>query len=533
MSQNADTQQQSDSTNAEEVSAQSAFTEKASRRDWIAVAGMVLGAFVAILDIQIINSSLADIQGSLSASLSEGSWISTSYMIAEIVVIPLSAWLATVFSMRRYLLWSTAAFILTSSLCGMAWSLESMILFRALQGVAVAPLIPLSFTLIRTRLPESQQPIGMALFSFSAVLAPSIGPTIGGWLTENFSWHLIFYLNFLPGLLMMALLAHGLDSEPMRLDRLRNADWPGIASLSVGLATLEFVLEEGNRNNWFESHEITLFAFIATISLTSFVYLQLTRKDPLLNLRILGEKQFLLGTLANCAMGLALYGSVFLLPMYLASIQNYSPMEIGEVMLWVGVPQLFLIPLLPVAMKYFETRWLCIFGLMMFAISALMNSYMSYDFAGDQFRLSLIIRAIGQPFVMVPLSVLATAKLDLKDIPSASSVYNTTRNLSGAVGIAMLSTIIDRRSTFHQVRIGETLSLYDQKTQIYLDKLQSILPQLTPQQDLALIMKQIARDAGIMAFSDSFIVIAGSLVIGVLAVIAIGSNSTQSVQATS
>ncbi len=523
MSQNADLKQEQEQR----------LPEKASRRDWIAVIGMVLGAFIAILDIQIVNSSLAKIQGSLSASLSEGSWISTSYMIAEIVIIPLSAWLASIFSMRRYLLWSTAGFMVTSALCGMAWSLESMILFRALQGIAVAPLIPLSFTLVRTRLPDSQQPIGMALFAFSAVFAPSVGPTIGGWLTENFSWHLIFYINFLPGLLMLALLGYGLDAGPIRLDRLKNADWPGIASLSLGLATLEFVLEEGNRNNWFQSHEITLFAAIAALSLSSFVYIQLTRPDPLLNLRILGRRQFLLGTLANCSMGLAMYGTVFLLPMYLAQIQNYNALQIGTVMLWGGLPQLLFIPLLPKMMKYVETRWLCLFGLTMFAASALMNSFMSADYSGDQFRLSLLIRAIGQPFVMVPLSVLATAKLPLKDIPSASSLYNTSRNLSGAIGIAMLSTLIDRRSTFHQVRIGETLSLHDPVTQNYLERLGELFPQLSPQQDIALIARQVAQDAGIMAFSDSFIVIALSLALGLLAIVAIGRNSSQPVTATS
>lgn len=497
--------------------------DKASRRDWVAVIAMVLGAFIAILDIQIINSSLAEIQGSLSASLSEGSWISTSYMIAEIVIIPLSAWLASVFSLRRYLLWSTLGFILTSMMCGMAWSLESMIMFRALQGIAVAPLIPLSFSLIKTRLPESQQPLGMALFSFSAVFAPSVGPTIGGWLTENFSWHLIFYINVLPGLLMIFLLAYSLDKEEMRLERLRNADWAGIISLSLGLATLEFVLEEGNRNNWFQSHEITCFAVVAAVSLSAFVYFQLTRPDPLLNLRILKEKQFLMGTLTNCAMGLALYGSVFLLPMYLSGVQNYNALQIGQVMLWLGLPQLLLIPLLPVLMKRVDVRWLCAFGLTLFAVSALMNTFMSIDYSGNQFRLSLLVRAIGQPFVMIPLSVLTTSKLPLRDIPSASSLFNTSRNLSGAIGIAILSTVIDRRSTFHELRIAETLSLHNPVSRNYLDQLSSALPQLTDQQEISLIMQQLTRDAGIMAFNDAFMVIALALGLGLLALMATGS----------
>ncbi|MGY0217350.1 DHA2 family efflux MFS transporter permease subunit [Endozoicomonadaceae bacterium StTr2] len=500
---------------------------KASQRDWIAVFGMVLGAFIAILDIQIINSSLADIQGSLSATVSEGSWISTSYMIAEIVMIPLSAWLASVFGLRRYLLWSVSGFVVASALCGLAWSLNSMILFRVLQGVAVAPLIPLAFSLIRTRLPASQQPAGMALFSFASVFAPSVGPTLGGWLTEHFSWHLIFYINFLPGLMVFSMLRYALDSEPMRLERLKNADWPGIISLSIGLATLEYVLEDGNRNNWFESHEIVLMAFISSIALSMFVYYQLTRRDPLLNLRILGQRQFLLGTLANSSMGLAMYGSVFLLPMYLSQIQGYDSLSIGEVMLWGGIPQLLLIPLLPALMTRLDKRWLCLFGLMMFAGSALMNSFMTMDYSGDQFRLSLVIRAIGQPFIMIPLSVLTTSRLEMKDIPSASSVFNTSRNLAGAMGIALLSTMIDRRTTFHEARIAEGLSPYSQTTLDYISRLQELFPDLTHQQDLALIMQQVAREGGIMAFSDAFLIIAVFLVLGVIAVLGMGAEAPQ------
>ena len=492
--------------------------EKASRKDWIAVFGMVLGGFIAILDIQIVNSSLADIQGSLSATVAEGSWITTSYMIAEIIIIPLSAWLASVFSLRRYLLWSVSGFIVMSALCGTAQSLNSMILFRALQGIAVAPLIPLSFSFIRTRLPEKQQPVGMALFSFSATFAPAIGPTIGGWLTQQFSWHLIFYINFLPGILILMLLANGLESGPMHMDRLKNADWSGIISLSISLATLEYVLEEGNRHNWLESSEITTISVITAVSLAAFVYIQLSKRDPLLNLRILGQRQFLLGTLANCAMGLAMYGSVFLLPVFMSEVHGYNSLQIGEVMLWGGAPQLLLIPLLPKIMERFDTRLLPIFGLGLFAISALMNTHMSNDYAGEQLRLSLIIRSIGQPFIMIPLSVLTTSRLSMKDISSASSLFNTTRNLSGAVGISILSTLLVRRTTFHEIRIGETVDVAGQMMQQYLTTISDAMPALTHQQQLALVVKKVMHQSLVMSFNDAFFVIACSVILGACAV---------------
>ncbi|MTI13577.1 DHA2 family efflux MFS transporter permease subunit [Sansalvadorimonas verongulae] len=498
--------------------------QTASRKDWITVIGMVLGAFVAVLDIQIVNSSLADIQGSLAATVSEGSWITTAYMIAEIVIIPLSGWLASVFSLRRYLLWSVVAFMVMSGLCGTATSLGSMIFYRALQGLAVAPLIPLTFSQIRLRLPTDKQPVGMAMFSFSAVFAPSIGPTIGGWLTENFSWHLIFYINLVPGLLILALLSYGLEKGPSHFERLKTADWSGIISLSLGLSTLEYVLEEGNRQNWFESHSILTIAIVSTLSLITFVYVQLTKANPLLNLRILGDRQFLFGNLANCAMGLALFGSVFLIPVYLSQLQGYNALQIGQVMLWGGVPQLLLIPFMPKLMKHFNLRWLAMTGFLAMAISALMNVYMSADYAGEQLRLSLIIRAIGQPFMMVPLSVLTTSRLKMEDIGSASGLFNTSRNLSGAIGIAILSTMIDRRTTFHQVRISETLSTFGQTTQYYMDHLQDTLPSLSMQQDMALVMKQVTQNAGIMAFGDCFTIVTGALFFGIAAVLCMRSH---------
>ena len=502
--------------------------QKASRRDWIAIYAMMLGAFMAILDIQIINSSLANIQGSLSATISEGSWISTSYMIAEIVMIPLSGWLVTVFSLRRYLLWSVAGFIIFSGLCGLAWDLNSMIVFRALQGIAVAPLIPLSFTLVRSRLSEAEQPKGMALFSFTIVFAPAIGPSIGGWLTENYSWHLIFYLNVIPGLLMMYLLSYSLDRESMQLDKLKNADWLGILTLSLGLASLEFVLEEGNRNNWFQSHEITTMAIVTGLMLPVFVYLQLTHQNPLLNLRILKDRQFTLGVLANSAVGLAMFGSVFLLPVYLGQVQGYNALQIGEVMLWAGLPQLLVIPLLPLLMKHIDKRWLCLFGMALFTLSAWMNSNMSIDYAGDQFKLSLLVRAIGQPFIMVPLSVITMAKIGMKDIPSASSLYNTSRNLSGAIGIAIVSTMIDKRSSFHEVRIGESLAQFSHGVQQYFETLHNAMPQLSLEQQGALLMQQVSRDASIMAFNDSFLFMAAILGLGFFAILGMKADKVPS-----
>ncbi|MGA7933679.1 MAG: DHA2 family efflux MFS transporter permease subunit, partial [Kovacikia sp.] len=249
-------------------------------KTWVAVLGTVLGAFMAVLDIQITNSSLKDIQAALGATLEEGSWISTAYLVAEIVVIPLTGWLSRVFSVRRYLLVNATLFVFFSLCCAWAWNLPSMIVFRACQGFTGGILIPMSFTVLLTSLPPRKVPIGMALFAITATFAPSIGPTFGGWLTENFSWHYVFYINLLPGILLLAAVWYAIEAKPMQLRLLKQGDWFGILAMAIGLGSLQVVLEEGNRKDWFGSSLIVQLTAIAVIFLAIFFYLELTRKQP-------------------------------------------------------------------------------------------------------------------------------------------------------------------------------------------------------------------------------------------------------------
>ncbi|GAB1544952.1 hypothetical protein NUACC21_76280 [Scytonema sp. NUACC21] len=232
-------------------SANSPANQKIPLRTWIGVLASMLGAFMAVLDIQITNASLQEIQATLGATLEEGSWISTAYLVAEIVVIPLTGWLSRVFSLRWYLLVNTALFIFFSICCAWAWNLNSMIVFRALQGFAGGVLIPTAMAVVLTYLPPSKQPVGLAAFGLTAVFAPSIGPTLGGWLTENYSWQYSFYINIFPGLLMLAGVWYGIKQERPQLQLLKQGDWLGIISMAIGLGSLQIVLEEGSRKDWF------------------------------------------------------------------------------------------------------------------------------------------------------------------------------------------------------------------------------------------------------------------------------------------
>src|SRR5580692_3552389 len=355
-----------------------------SVKTWVAVIGATLGAFMAVLNIQIVNASLADIQGAIGAGIDDGGWISTSYLIAEIIVIPLSAWLAQVFSIRVYLLTNAMLFLAFSAACALAQDLPQMIVLRALQGFCGGVLIPMAFTLIITLLPKAKQPIGLALFAVSATFAPAIGPTIGGYLTENFGWEYIFYVNIVPGAIMIGMLFFSLEAKPMNLSLLRQGDFPGIATMAIGLAALQTVLEEGNKDDWFGSPFIVRLSVIAAVALSLFLVIELRVTRPLLNLRLLVRRNFGFGSLANFLMGIALYGSVFILPLYLAGVQGYNSEQIGMVLAWTGLPQLALIPLVPRLMKRFDPRLVIGIGFAVFAASNFMNIYMTPDYATDQ-----------------------------------------------------------------------------------------------------------------------------------------------------
>lgn len=495
-----------------------------SVRMWSAVVGSTLGAFMAVLNIQIVNASLADIQGAIGAGSDDGGWISTSYLIAEIVVIPLSGWLASVFSVRNYLLTNAVLFLVFSMACAFAVNLQQMIVLRAIQGFSGGVLIPMAFTIIITLLPKAKQPIGLALFALSATFAPAIGPTIGGYLTENFGWEYIFYVNLIPGALMIAMLWASLDRAPMKLSLLAKGDWPGIITMSLGLAALQTVLEEGNKEDWFGSQFIVRLSIIAAVSLTLFLVIELKTAHPLLNLRLLVRRNFGFGIVANFLLGIALYGSVFVLPIYLTRIQGYNAEQIGMVLAWTGIPQLLLIPLVPRLMKRFDIRLLIVVGFALFAASNFMNVHMTGDYASDQLFWPNIVRAIGQALVFTPLSAIATAGIEQENAGSASALFNMMRNLGGAVGIAALQTFLTKREQFHSNILTNSVSVFEEATRDRLAKLTAYFmnhgitdQSVAAHKAVVAVAFKLRRQANIMAFSDTFFLLGIALVVALLA----------------
>ncbi|WP_338828967.1 MDR family MFS transporter [Bradyrhizobium sp. 27S5] len=493
-------------------------------KTWIAVIGATLGAFMAVLNIQIVNASLADVQGAIGAGIDDGGWISTSYLIAEIVVIPLSGWLAQVFSVRIYLLTNAFLFLVFSAACALAQDLPQMIALRAIQGFTGGVLIPMAFTLIITLLPKAKQPIGLALFALSATFAPAIGPTIGGYLTENWGWQYIFYVNLVPGAVMIGMLYVSLDPSPMKLSLIRQGDWLGIITMAIGLAALQTVLEEGNKDDWFGSPFIVRLSVIAAVALTAFLIVEFTVEKPLLNLRLLARRNFGFGMLANLLLGIALYGSVFILPQYLARIQGYNAEQIGMVLAWTGLPQLLLIPLVPRLMQRFDPRIIIGIGFAVFAGSNFMNIFMTNDYATDQLFWPNVVRAIGQALVMAPLSAVATAGIEMENAGSASALFNMMRNLGGAVGIAVLQTLLTKREQYHSNVLMQSVSLLEQATRTRIEQMTQYFMNhgVTDQaaaahRAIAAIGNVVQKQAYILAFSDTFYLLGVALIIALAA----------------
>ncbi len=501
-------------------------SDRASLTAWIAVMAGMIGAFMAILNIQITNASLLDIEGGIGTGVDNGAWISTSYLIGEIVVIPLTDYLSRVFSFRRYMLVNAILFPVFSIACAFAHDLGSMIVMRGLQGFAGGILIPMAFTMVLTKLPKAQQPIGLALFAIAVTFAPAIGPTIGGYLTENYGWQTIFYINAAPSAVMVAALALTLERQPMRLSLLKEGDWAGIVTMAIGLSALQTVLEEGNKDDWFASPFIFRLAVVAIVSLAAFVAIEFTVEKPLVNLRLLKRRNFGIGVGVFFLVGFALFGSIYILPEYLGQAQGYNAEQIGSVLAWTGLPQLVLIPFVPLLMKRFDARTIGFVGISVFAASCFMNVTLSLDSGGDQFFIPNIVRAIGQALVLTPLSTITTAGIAPAEAAAASGLSNMLRNLGGAVGTATLATVLTKREQFHSNVIGQSVTLYREEVRQRIAGLTNyflshgVVDKAAAQHEAIVALgKIVKRQALIMAFSDTFAVIGIVLALAAVALL--------------
>ena len=410
---------------------------------------MCFGGFMALLDIQIVASSLQDIGGGLSAARDEISWVQTAYLIAEIVVIPLSGWLTRVFSTRWLFAASAAGFTATSLLCGLAWNIESMIVFRALQGLLGASMIPTMFTSSFYFFQGPRRVYSAAVVGTIASIAPTLGPVVGGWITDTLNWHWLFYVNLLPGAAVTILVILLVRIDEPNLSLLKEADYPGIVLLAAALGTLEYVLEEGSRWNWFDDATIRFCAWVAAIAGILFMIRSLTFARPVVDLRALKNRNFAVGCLLSFVTGVGIFSTIYLTPLFLGYVRGFSAWQTGIAIFLTGAASLVGTLVYVFLARKFDTRWLMMFGLALFGFSMWSFGFITHDWGGDQLLLPQILRGFPQVFAVAPAVTLGLGSLPPERLKYASGLFNMMRNLGGAVGIAVCGAILNTRTNFH------------------------------------------------------------------------------------
>lgn len=435
-----------------------ADTALSQRTKVLAFASMCVGMFIALLDIQIVSASLADIGGGLSAGADETAWVQTSYLIAEIIVIPLSGWLSRVMSTRWLFCASAVGFTIASMLCGLAWDINSMIFFRALQGFLGGSMIPTVFTTAFFYFSNHQRVIAAATIGALASLAPTLGPTIGGWITSHYSWHWLFFINLVPGLYVAIVVPMLVKIDRPNPALLRGADYPGMIMMAVFLGCLEYTLEEGARWGWMGDDLIRTTALVSALAAAGFIWRSLTHANPVVDLRALKERNFALGCFFSFITGIGIFATIYLTPLFLARVRGFEALDIGLAIFSTGIFQVCAIPFYTYFARRVDLRWLLMFGMACFALSMWQFGPITHEWGWQELLLPQALRGFAQQFAVAPTVTLTLGSLAPDRLKLASGLFNLMRNLGGAIGIAVCGTILNDRGNQHFLHLAEHLN---------------------------------------------------------------------------
>ncbi len=487
---------------------------------------MCIGFFIALLDIQIVSASLSDIGGGLSASPDDTTWVQTSYLIAEIIVIPISGWLSRVMSTRWLFCFSAVGFTLTSLLCGWAWDIRSMIIFRALQGFLGGSMIPTVFTTAFFYFKGHQRIAAAAVIGALASLAPTLGPTVGGWITDHYSWHWLFFVNLVPGIFVAVVVPLLVKIDRPDFSVLRGADYFGMALMALTLGCFEYTLEEGPRWNWFQDNVILANAWIAGLAGSAFIWRSLTFARPFVDLRALKSRNFALGCFFSFITGVGIFSTIYLTPLFLARVRGFSALQIGLAIFSTGVFQLMAIPFYTYCARRIDLRWLMMFGLACFTLGIWNFTPITHDWGWrEQLLLPQALRGFAQQFSVAPVVTLTLGGLPQERLKSASGLFNLMRNLGGAIGIAGCGTILNDRANLHFLRLAEHLNSTNAAMSQMVQQVSLRFTTATGGDALhghAAAMKKLWsltwREAQTQTYADAFWVIAGCLLFATLMV---------------
>ncbi|MBA8881135.1 DHA2 family efflux MFS transporter permease subunit [Phyllobacterium myrsinacearum] len=427
------------------------------RKKAIAFVAMVFGMFMAILDIQIVSASLAEIQAGLSASSDEISWVQTSYLIAEVIMIPLSGFLGRLLSTRVLFTVSAAGFTAASILCATATNIDQMIVYRAIQGFIGGGMIPSVFAAAFTIFPPSKRSIVSPIIGLVATLAPTIGPTVGGYLSHAFSWHWLFLVNVIPGIIVAFAAWNLIDFDKGDKSLFSKFDWWGLAGMAAFLGSLEYVLEEGPRNDWLQDSTIFFFAIVLVMGALLFFYRAFTAEEPIVDLRAFKNLNFAFGSVFSFIMGVGLYGLTYLYPVYLGRIRGYDALMIGEALFVSGLAMFMTAPVAGFLSTRMDPRLMMMIGFAGFAAGTWTVTGLTADWDFYELLLPQILRGCSLMLCMVPINNLALGTLPLSRLKNASGLFNLTRNLGGAVGLAVINTVLTDRGVLHYAQLSENV----------------------------------------------------------------------------
>src|ERR1700676_1171264 len=480
---------------------------------WIIAVAVTLATFMEVLDTSIANVALPHIAGSLSAGTDESTWVLTSYLVSNAIVLPLSGWLSSIVGRKRFYMSCVALFTISSFLCGFAPNLPMLIVFRILQGADGGGLQPSEQAILADTFPPAKRGMAFAVYGVAVVMAPAIGPTLGGWITDNFSWRWIFFVNIPVGILSLLLTSRLIQDPPhMKRKKLSETriDYIGLGLVALGLGTLQVVLDKGQREDWFESNFIVVLTVVSAAALIFVIFWEWRHKDPIIDLHLFRERTFATANFLMFMLGFALLGSTLLLPLFMQTPLGYTAQRSGLALMPGGFTIMVAMPVVGFLLSRYNPRYLMLFGLSMLSFSLFHMT--SFDLGVD-FRTVTMARAyqaLGLAFLFVPINTTVYSGLPRDKNNAASGLMNLARNIGGSVGISVVTTLLARRTQFHQVRLVENLSAANPQFRSALQGMTSTFsgggsePGTALQQAYAMMQANVIRQATMLAYIDNF-----------------------------
>ena len=483
-------------------------------RRFIISVTVILASMMQLIDTSIVNVALPDIMGNVGATLTQAEWIVTAYVFGTIIIVPLTGWLAEFFGRKKYYLFSIFTFVLASAFCGQATNIWELVFFRFVQGIAGGGLLPTSRVILIENFPSNKLAMANALFGMGVVIGPTVGPTLGGWLTTSYSWRWIFYINIPVGIISFILAFINVEDVKAKISKITSVDWWGIVFLILGFGSLQIVLQQGERDNWFASDFITWMAVISVIGVILFVWRELTAEDPVVDLRVLKVGNVAIGSIFGFIMGLGLYASVFVFPLFLQNLLGYSAFQTGLILLPSALTAGLMMPVVGTLLdKGASARLTAAAGFVLFFIFSWMMSSQNLGSGGGDFIFPLILRGIGLGCLSVPVNTIAFMGLEGHNLGEATGFISLTKKLGGSFGIASISTFLDWRDALHRTRLVNYITRFDDKVRSHLNALvqgfhSSGSSMATAHQQAYKAMEgTLMRQVSMMSYNDIFLAV--------------------------